>query len=276
MDPLEQQLRKWLEAHGYPFELRVGSILRRFGWEAEFGTFYTDLATRQPRPIDLAAKVQAGQKEPRSIVTVRLAIECKASSDKPWVVFAAEPQGLGQLLSELHGAFAPGWLGKSALIETDRELLASTALFGQPSRLGHGVVKAFSDNKTGDPTSPYAAVRSAASAAAGLQAAEARLSSQMGERFPSVPLTVPLVFLDGDLFECYLGPGMNHVVQPVSEALVVTSSPVSGDSVLFVRIVTANALDKFAERAASDALAVARSLLPRARSLIAAFTRTPP
>lgn len=271
-DDLSLKLQTWLRKHGYPFELRVGRFFRAAGWEVEHNRFYADSDTQQVRELDIYARVSAGDGDRKSAVTVSFAIECKSSPDKPWIVFSAEPDSM---VSPLASSMAPGWLGSYSMLVGLPEGNQPLATFGVDRRLAHGMLRAFTDQKGGDPTSPYLAVSSAVQAAHTISHEFETFSLEQGPSVAIIHVVLPLVVLDGKLFEFFLDSHGEDKIVEITRALVVAHGPSSWNRAVLTRIVTADAVPAFAIQAVADAKTLAQNIVPKAHDICEKFRMSP-
>jgi hypothetical protein len=272
---IEERLLKWLSDEGYPFELRVGRILRDAGWDVDHAQVFVDTDTGKRRNIDLVASVHANRRTTHSLVTVCLVIECKATTEKPWVVFTSEPA------SPIPGgavSLVPTTLGTGVMIHA-MELEGKCPTFTVPSKIGHGVIRAFSEGGSADPTGAYSALTGAVAAAAALMTSHVRLWLQHGgSEFRVLKVCLPVVVLDGRLFEMSLDEiGKEHLAE-VNTSIAWARDPTDPASSVLVRIVTAAELPTFATQSlvdakelATNAVADAPAIWSKLRSMPAAL-----
>jgi len=78
-----------IKKSGQPLELKTLITLKKNGWSVTPSVFYNDIESRKKREIDIIAK-----KEGRDIGNTKyekkFIVECKKSSNKPWVFFKQE------------------------------------------------------------------------------------------------------------------------------------------------------------------------------------------
>ena len=162
-DELVGRVRTWLESQGYPFEMKVAQQLRSAGARIIQSEYYQD--PEQPevsREIDLVASWS--RSEERNIGRVSLAVECKLSASKPWIVFSSRRRlaGPAQVVQRAATPFGASFLNK---VKEFRET-QSLPLIQLPGRVGYGIREALSDKTD----VAYQAIMSAAKAASALPA----------------------------------------------------------------------------------------------------------
>jgi hypothetical protein len=258
------KLHEWLKKAGYPFELSVGRVLQFAGWSIEHARFYVDPVTSKTREIDIVAKKSLGAPETRTAASVSFVVECKRTRDKPWVVFSSEETGARLLSAD----FASGRLAYSAMLSASIGH-PPLATFEASGRVGHSVVRAFADSKETDPSGAHSAIQAAITAAAALNAEYEALALSQAPRFSFVHVFIPLVVIDGDLFEFYMDESNTDTIVEVERATVVTKSPAIGQNLQALTIVTAKGLHSFLGQAGMDAEALVTRILSVAPDVLA-------
>lgn len=229
---METGVRDWLLKHGYSTELRAGTLLRARGWHVEHATWFTDLDSGKYRELDIRASVWDGVADELRWVTVSLAIECKRSDGKPWVVFTA-PRDTTDL--QVRNAMVADDFSRDLLYSVRPEVGMPECL--RPSHTpGHGVTRAFTDTRSNDPTAPYAALRGVLSAANALGRENERFALSAAPEHTRADLVLPLVVLDGELYRYWLDDQDQDQVQFATWLQTTIASPVDG-SVSIVTIV---------------------------------------
>ena len=103
---MEDRIHEWLESQGYPLEMQVAREFARNGFRVLQSDYYDDFESGDSREIDVVAHMQTMIGE--LLVRVEFVIECKASRDKPWVLFTqhrsfADPARVAQRVASKHG-----------------------------------------------------------------------------------------------------------------------------------------------------------------------------
>lgn len=255
----------WLTNQGYPLEMEVGRAFRDSGWRVEHAKWYVDIATGKPRPIDLFASWSIHRDEPLGAVTLSLAIECKKSIGKPWVVLASEHSHYPTALDE---AISAELIGRSAMFVAGVRQASIPEMLRPAKRIGHGIVKAHTENKSGDPTSPFAAVRSAVAACTSIGRQNDEFAMSFAAVYPSVHVVVPVVLLEGTLFEYSLSEAGNGELTEVSISQLLAGAG-DGTQSLITQLVTKNAVEGFASALAMQARLFCNSMLPHGADVLA-------
>jgi hypothetical protein len=261
------RVAEWLAKQGYPLELRVGQILRKAGWRVQHARWYTDPDSGKARETDIVAELwESDQGKPQKSVCIQLVVECKSSQDKPWVVFSAPQERLPLLLRDT--AVADRYSRDALWAAGTRKIKLPSLLTGWKA-LGHGVVRAHTDGKTGDPTSPFAALHAVVSAATALGREHADFALAAADHWFSSYVVVPLIVLDGSLYQYSLTDESKEHLQPIHRIAVPVMR--QGDwEQTNVTVVTYSSFDAYTEEVTPDAIRFAGELLPHTPE-IAAF-----
>jgi hypothetical protein len=263
---LTTKLREWLATEGYPLELTVGRSFQKAGWEIFHGQHYLDPESAKLREIDVHASSgpYVGAKKGMGMVSVHLLCECKVSQDKPWIVFTSY-QGDDEL--RLIGRLTPGEAAANALthaVLTNRDKF-TTLVPGK--RIGHGVARAFVQSRSADPTGPFAAVLGAMSATVALSNDHYQALLQGSGITRWLAIYLPLVVVQGQMFEFYLDESGNETLVECSRAHILAYLPGPYPDPLLVQLVTASALPQFALEAHTEARFAAQVILPETRRI---------
>ena len=261
MPDLDQTVLEWLKKQGYPLELRVGRAFRASGWDVHHARWYTDLESNKPREIDLYARLEEGESNPYKSATIALAIECK-SSEKPWVVFtAADPVPVDRFI----GSMVADGASSDALLVTDVQKIARPHLLNPAVQVGHGIVKALGENRSGDPTTPYAALRGVVGAAAALGREQEEVADMIGDGVAMATLTLPLVVFDGVLYQYALDADKQELLTRLDWTTAnISRSDMA--STVNVHIVTADYLDRWVASITPSAQRWCREMVPHSPS----------
>jgi len=88
---LIENIKKDIEKSGYPLEIEIYKLLRKYNWTITPQYYYKDRITSTERSIDyVCGKTTEGSDEPYKKVVIRLAIECKNLDDKYWILFSMD------------------------------------------------------------------------------------------------------------------------------------------------------------------------------------------
>ena len=201
LDP--KKLLDDVEKTGFPLELRVASALVDHGYLVEHNVYYVDQDEQKGREIEISALKNSQNVERSAVpgwVRHRLLVECKKSSTRPWVIFTSPATRYDSELTHLKQS----GLNPSALLtETDLELVISRHPFWQMPRRGRSYYEAFR-NKNDDAASDTI-FRALTTTVKATIATMATVGPGGGTVRGDVSFYYPLVVLDGELYEGYLG-----------------------------------------------------------------------
>jgi len=266
-------IKKWLETHGARLELAVGRILRTNGWQARHGGYFVDLTSSQTRDLDVRASLFEGSSEHNGVVTVVLAIECKQSSNKPWVAFTSSEHVVD---STYEYALAPGNLSQVALLYATPAGTPMPAMLQRPVRLAHGLTTAHTDSSTTGPTDAYSSIRGAVAAAAALTRRREAFQRELARGYGLIDIVLPTVVFDGHLFELYIDEAGSEVIEACKVVRVVMPDPLTENGTVICTVFTLAGLNDVAGQLAADARGIASNILPHARKLCEGVYRSGP
>lgn len=85
MNELDKKVEKWILKNGYPFEMKVAQAFKSEGFHVSQSILYKDNDLNKYREIDIIAHTN---KLVNGVwINLTYVVECKKSTDKPWVVF---------------------------------------------------------------------------------------------------------------------------------------------------------------------------------------------
>jgi len=193
-DQLEARISKDIANTGFPLELRVADTLRSRGYYVATNVFFIDRDESKAREVDIRAlrNVFFTHRGMECAVRHCLIVECKKSTNKPWVFFMSRKNGYDQQLYQTpcHGA-AASWI---ATPETLSTLERRHPWFRFEYR-GRSFYEAFSGGQDTNPNiwkGLFAALKGMLDVHRDQFAA--------GYPFPNATFYYPLVVLQGDLF----------------------------------------------------------------------------
>ncbi|MEX1187521.1 MAG: hypothetical protein WEA80_13120 [Gemmatimonadaceae bacterium] len=273
-----EKVRAWLAKEGYPLELEIGRQLRDAGVnDIEHGHLYRDQRSGKWREVDILGTQftltgKPGEPTQPPSFTLRFVVECKYSH-RPWLVLASESSQVERQFPSgyLLGAVGSAIVRRAEMPNVGRYTTSGSGVtlkaFGLGAMRGHGVVQALGAKKAG-PNMAYRAVRSVV-AAAGAEAArtDASLLAQValpGEpRVKQVFLHLPVVVVQGSIFELSLNREGRESLREVEEAGLLAPGPHGKASPTLVRIVRPGvALKTLVGNAITDAQLLTEVLRP--------------
>lgn len=256
-------LHKWLALQGYPLELRVGRLLREGGWHVEHARWFADPETDKLRELDIKAERWIGGEDNATAMSVELVVECKSSVGKPWVAFTTPRENVPSILRPTAVADP---FSRDAMRVAVSKKLSFPDLLRPRGRLAHGLVKAHSEGKSGDPTSPFAAVQGALAASRAIGKENAEMALMWAEA-GSVSVVIPVIVLDGALYEYSVADdGTESLVE--TNRVAVPSASTSRFSAAVVWVLQVKDLGPFMQELWTTTEPFVKGLLPHASEVI--------
>jgi len=257
---LNEKVADWIDGQGYPLELKVAEAVRASNGWWDHGRVYTDLESGKVREIDVMAVFRTTDE--RRGATLQLIIECKHTRDKPWVIFTTDDHVLsaqGYVSALPHTERVRARLRQASEMSETQRVSALAA----PEREGFRLVKAMTP-----------AQDTAYQATGTLVGAGRSLAAHMSAASDAEIVFVPVLVIDGPLFEAFLAPGAERLtVQPASTATLV--QPMGNGDRMPIKVVTFEALTDYLAEVATSAKVLGGllgSVLARARSKPSAVT----
>jgi hypothetical protein len=252
--------QRWLANNGYPLELETGARLTNAGFQVSHSTYYVDERTRKAREMDVLAEIwTATESTPR--VRISLVVECKQSSNKPWIVFASAPARQEKLFTSYN---VPGEVAKTVIWELELvtnpdERLKAISTTGAR---GHGIVRAnLGANRPDRFDRAYRALRSAASAATAA-ASKIDRDALKSDKLYELTLYLPVVVVDTTLFEFSLSSTGASELVDVARARVLVPTSRLDSSRIVVNVVTPRGLDDLVTDVKTDLAFLGEKLAP--------------
>jgi hypothetical protein len=233
-------IKGWLFEQGYPLEMRVASQFRNAGFEVRQADFYSDPETGTQREIDVFA--HTGDSVGGMDVTFH--IECKRSTDKPWLLFSSpHPPAFNRLL----GYAVTSESTRHVVVEKDIRAFMELPWAKKDKMLGYGLTQAFT---TGEDIAFRASTGALKSAIAERQRSER-------QSWQPFLFAFPVIVIDGMLFECTLDGNDELLVTQRDHGELFLQLSLAGESATCVHIVTSEHLEHFA----IEAFNVAKTLV---------------
>lgn len=224
--------------------MQVSESLQKAGFSVSQSTYYLDPELGIAREIDIVATqgLLAGD----TFAHIKYVIECKKSRNKPWIIFTRKNEIFDWEYTEWYCTNDEGWdyLTHAAIDGKTDKLPLNYHL---RDRVEYGVTTAFT---TGEDTAYKAIQTSVRCAISYIEKTKSRQS------LGSAEIVVPVIVIDGLLFDSYLSESGEIVVNRIEEGVVLWQGIVSGHSGVAVHIVTKPYLGNFVDNAAETATAL--------------------
>lgn len=237
MTELSGKVKKWICEQGYPVEMHVAKKFREAGFRTTQSEYFVDPESGDNREIDVVVSCQRDIGE--LLVRVTVCVECKLSKKHPWVAFTSKDTRLAKPASIVQRP--ANKLGKEFLYRIAQNKYAhQTPLFKMGERNGFSLTEAFTSGKD----NAYAACLSVAKCARSLV-----IKAEEGSRLqgPICNIVIPLVVVDGKLFECYQDE-LDLEVEEIGQATLIWRNQVSNAGHSIIGVCTLDALPKYIRR----------------------------
>lgn len=242
-EDLKDKIENWLNTQGYNLELLTAKVFQNNEFKVAQSVYYFDADNNQTRETDLVC--YHTQKYHGVHFHLTFVVECKKSTDKPWLVFKSSKEfkkygGFDTIDGTLNGLELIDEIGK---IKNVTKKKAVKFLGFQTSSFGHGVTQAFTsgiDTTYGATTTVLKAIR---------YFAEKHIKNNL----PVCCLYFPLIVVDGRLFEVELKENNETGIVEVAESkIVVIRSDLNKTNM--IQIVTKDHLEVFCKDLKSQCL----------------------
>lgn len=187
---LEKKLLAWLTGEGYPLEFFTAHSFRQSGLRVIQSDFVTD-SSGKVREIDVAASLDFNVND--SILRIIHVVECKWSKDKPWLLFKDETTVRSSALVTQMIANSAG--SAVAWLQAGNGSLKNLSIF-----TGDGFTFSGRQAFSKDADRFYQSAQSVISNCVSM-ATSYNQPLQSSRVFPITAICIPVIVLDGDLFE---------------------------------------------------------------------------
>jgi len=224
---LENRLSKWLETQGYPLEMRVERVLRKAGFKTIPSDYYIDLQSHDSREIDIYAHRQRDIE--KTLFRVSICVECKSSKEKPWVVFTSEEVSLAAPACVVQRASTPH--GRAFLTSVcQNKNVQDLSMFQLPRRPAYSITQAFTSGND----VAYSACLSVSKCAS----SKANEDNQRLQRRAIAEIVIPIIVIEGKLFESYLTEEGETVVTEIKSSTLLWRNRLTNAAHTIIKITT--------------------------------------
>ena len=242
--PLDERLADWLSKQGYPMEMEVAQEFRAGGFAVGQSTYFLDPETGEAREIDLTAWDE--KKVSNFDVRLTCFVECKLSTDKPWVIFTSRRE-FGDELFDFSN-YVASELGSQCLV-----LLFQKGYFPLPlavafrDRIGYGATQGLREKGERLDLVYDAAFKAVKAAIARERAVNSLVQTEV-EPSAIIEIAIPVVVIDAPLFEYYLESDQTKTLRRFHWGVWAFGNPVAQRSEpTFIHVVTKQGLPEFVE-----------------------------
>ena len=234
MNELSEEVKKWVQEQGYPVEMFVAKKFRELGFKTTQSEYFIDPESGDNREIDVVASKQKDIGE--LLVRVTICIECKSTKKHPWVIFTSRDTRLANPATVVQRPAT--YLGKIFLHKVAHNPNAHRlSIFQLDERNGYSLTEAFTTGKD----NAYASCVSVAKCAKALVDNSEEASRNQG---PICSIILPLIIIDGKLFECHQDEADLDVIE-IERSRLIWRNQVSNVGHSIINISTKDGLTKF-------------------------------
>jgi hypothetical protein len=241
-----KRIFKWLDGHGFPFEMRAAGVLHKADFLVEQSRYYTS-PEGVPREIDIiATKMHVFMKDNKTegLAEVKLVAECKSKpkNEHPWVAFTAPTDGVMHRLADQYCLMNEAARSAYRLSqENHRAAAPELLLFGERTAFGLRCAPIFNANESDDIA--YEALLGLASAA--LSQLDPLVDAD------TTSIIIPVLAVRTPLYECWYGEDGNLNLEERKHVVLSWHRPTHplGHSHMAIHIVQESGLVDFAKEA---------------------------
>jgi hypothetical protein len=248
---LRQKVADWVKTQGYPLEMQTASALLKRGWHLHHSRTYEDPFTLKEREIDILAFDYHAENETTVPIIGNAVIECKWSNRDPWVLFMATTRAFtatGYLQS------TPMTISAAAIVhDLSDDIISRLPLFSELKE-GYQLIQARL-NKTAEEAE---ATNNAHKALLQVTTAADYFAQEMSHKAdPFSTIYVPVIVLDGALFQCSLDEEGDAKLEEIEMGSVLQLKAAGGATC--VHVVRRSALDLFFGRLESTFVGIRKA-----------------
>lgn len=240
MKTIDQKIKEWLLTQGYPLEMEVAVAFENGGFGVSQSEFYLDPRTGVSREIDVRASSTLYTEN--TSASLSYVVECKKSTDKPWVLFTRENKIIDWEYANWYSSNENAWdYLIHAAIDGKIDLFPLN-LHTSP-RIAYGLTVAFTSGEDAS----YKAIQSVTRCALA-RIAKADEGFTIGEH---IEVVLPVIVIDGVLVEAFLDKDNEVQVKEINEGIILWDGLIPERPRMAVHVVTRNGLEAFVERASA-------------------------
>lgn len=251
---LQSKIEGWLSKQGYPLEMQTAQAFITRQFDTRQSEFYIDHDSGETRETDVVAKKDIVIQK----LTLRLSVvlECKAATDKPWVLFSTGKDELPDATRVCQRPASRAGL-KALEVLMRHASVCNAPLFMMGANSGYGLVQALRNESSERSDVAYKALVSVTHAACSLALCSDRVDQQtkriVGVQANYAHVLLPTLVIGGSLWKCTLkqnDPAEVEVKQ-IDSGVLAWKNPIFGHAHTLVHVVTKKHLNAFADGAAA-------------------------
>lgn len=229
MDEKGKRIKNWVLKNGYPFEMKVANLFQKNDFKITQSIYYKDVDTNKNREVDIIAyynKIVNNVSFSFSFV-----IECKKSTDKPWLVFKND-----KLINPKLNRFKPFATNNASLLFDNIDLVNDRdfyKIFPNINKAGYNVVIAFKESKDVAYSSSNSLLKAC---------------NYIKEKFNHSLLKqcnfyIPLIIIEGELYDAYLDSKEEIIFDLVDSSTIMNTKIFNEEDSTIINIASSKNLD---------------------------------
>lgn len=234
MNNLEDKIRDWINKNGYPFEMEVARIFQESGFQTSQSILYKDRISEKYRETDLIAFMTKCIND--VWVNLTFVVECKKTTDKPWIIFK------NKKMYSLEGWKYPHFASKNAK-KLINEILASdnfqhSSIFPKTVESGYNIAVAFNEKSD----MAYQATQSI------ISTCEFLVNSSNNSDKKFLNIYIPIVAIEGKLYEAFLQTTNDLAINNINHTIMVTTKSFEEHNSNIINIISSDNLEEYISR----------------------------
>lgn len=251
---LQSKIESWLSSQGYPLEMRTAQVFMARQFDTRQSEYYMDFDSGETRETDVVVSRDANIAN--VMVRLSLVIECKAATDKPWILFSSGNDQLPDTTRVFQRPASQAGL-KALLILMRHPEVCNAPLFMMGANSGYALVQGLRSEKDDRVDVGYKALGSVTHAACSMALRSDKIDQRTKRIVSVLPnfahILFPTLIIGGTLWRCALKPGDTTKVdvQQIDRGVLAWKNPIFGHAHTLVHIITKDNLEAFANDAAA-------------------------
>lgn len=235
MNELEKKVKTWILKNGYPFEMKVANLFKKSKFKVSQSVLYKDIDTNKLRELDI---ISYSNIEINNVwFNFTFVVECKKSTDKPWVVFKNDNLNNPQL--ERYKPFATRngeiLINKAKVLKNKNFEL----LFPNLHKSGFNLVTSLKESKD-------LAYSSTTSLLKACKYLTEKFNDSNSVR--ACNIYIPLIVIEGILFESFLDIKDELILKEVDYSSILNTKVFSEGNSNVITIVSSKNLEEYIEK----------------------------
>jgi hypothetical protein len=257
-DP-KKTIKEYLAKNGYPLEMFVAKQFQLEEFEVYQSSIYVDKETGKDREVDVAAYYVRYYGDIQ--FSFKIIIECKYAVH-PWILFSGEHPGFKDMkVDSLYGSNNAG--GKLLTELAQIPEFCDSLPFRIQQKLSYGLVEANPNGKQDEGRTTYKAIMTLLNAL--------QYEKEIPKNGKIVEFYIPVIVVQGKLFECYLDHNDEEVINEIQEGQLLYKSNVFPNVFPVIEIITRDKVRDLANKIGKDLWSIFNTHFGQTKNLIDNF-----